>query len=290
MRKALVQRVFVMGRLDSRSNKAIDGTTHGGSMPMIARRKSRVDHPPRILTPIPIRMTPVTESKRCIRVRIDRRVEPRCGVVCRLQRPSFRYESEEESGSVCVVVIRNRRASGSDVRILRLCLPSGRPFMMMRRSIRSIIRSIMRRRRRKRSIMRRRRRRRRSIIRKKTRKRRRRRKRRRKSIMRRTRRTRKTRKTRRARASNHSSLYAPPCCHTILTKMFLFCSKCSKLVRKCNTEKHAKKCKEGLFKCCDCGQEMKQEDIANHTSCPNAIRSTRPSLFNPNSVFSFLLF
>ena len=265
MRKALVQRVFVMGRLDSRSNKAIDGTTHGGSMPMIARRKSRVDHPPRILTPIPIRMTSVTESKRCIRVRIDRRVEPRCGVVCRLQRPSFRYESEEESGSVCVVVIRNRRASGSDVRILRLCLPSGRPFMMMRRSIRSIIR-------------------------KKTRKRRRRRKRRRKSIMRRTRRTRKTRKTRRARASNHSSLYAPPCCHTILTKMFLFCSKCSKLVRKCNTEKHAKKCKEGLFKCCDCGQEMKQEDIANHTSCSNAIRSTRPSLFNPNSVFSFLLF
>ena len=220
-------------------------------MPMIARRKSRVDHPPRILTPIPIRMTSVTESKRCIRVRIDRRVEPRCGVVCRLQRPSFRYESEEESGSVCVVVIRNRRASGSDVRILRPCLPSGRPFMMTRRrSIRSIIRSIMRR----------------------------------------TRRTRKPRRTRRARASNHSSLYAPPCCHTILTKMFLFCSKCSKLVRKCNTEKHAKKCKEGLFKCCDCGQEMKQEDITNHTSCPNAIRSTRPSLFNPNSVFSFLLF
>ena len=288
MRKALVQRVFVMGRLDSRSNKAIDGTTHGGSMPMIARRKSRVDHPPRILTPIPIRMTPVTEGKRCIRVRIDRRVEPRCGVVCRLQRPSFRYESEEESGSVRVVVIRNRRASGSDVRILRPCLPSGRPFMMMRRrSIRSIIRSIMRRRRRKRSIIRKRRKTRRT--RRKTRKRRRRRKRRRKSIMRRTRRTRRTRKTRRARASNHSSLYAPPCCHTILTKMFLFCSKCSKLVRKCNTEKHAKKCKEGLFKCCDCGQEMKQEDIANHTSCPNAIRSTRPSLFNPNSVFSFLL-
>ncbi len=212
---------------------------------MIARRKSRVDHPPRILTPIPIRMTPVTESKRCIRVRIDRRVEPRCGVVCRLQRPSFRYESEKESGSVRVVVIRNRRASGSDVRILRPCLPSGRPFMMTRRrSIRSITRSIMRR----------------------------------------------TRRTRRTRASNHSSLYAPPCCHTILTKMFLFCSKCSKLVRKCNTEKHAKKCKEGLFKCCDCGQEMKQEDIANHTSCSNAIRSTRPSLFNPNSVFSFLLF
>lgn len=101
---------------------------------------------------------------------------------------------------------------------------------------------------------------------------------------------RRTRRTRRTRASNHSSLYAPPCCHTILTKMFLFCSKCSKLVRKCNMEKHAKKCKEGLFKCCDCGQEMKQEDIANHTSCPNAIRSTRPSLFNPNSVFSFLLF
>ena len=289
MRKALVQRVFVMGRLDSRSNKAIDGTTHGGSMPMIARRKSRVDHPPRILTPIPIRMTSVTESKRCIRVRIDRRVEPRCGVVCRLQRPSFRYESEEESGSVCVVVIRNRRASGSDVRILRPCLPSGRPFMMTRRSIiRSIIRSIMRRRRRKRSIIRKRRKTRRT--RRKTRKRRRRRKRRRKSIMRRTGIIRRTRKTRRARASNHSSLYAPPCCHTILTKMFLFCSKCSKLVRKCNTEKHAKKCKEGLFKCCDCGQEMKQEDIANHTSCSNAIRSTRPSLFNPNSVFSFLLF
>ena len=279
MRKALVQRVFVMGRLDSRSNKAIDGTTHGGSMPMIARRKSRVDHPPRILTPIPIRMTPVTESKRCIRVRIDRRVEPRCGVVCRLQRPSFRYESEEESGSVRVVVIRNRRASGSDVRILRPCLPSGRPFMMTRRNIiRSIIRSIMRRRRRKRSIMRR-----------KTRKRRRR-KRRRISIMRKTRKTRKPRRTNSARASNHSSLYAPPCCYTILTKMFLFCSKCSKLVRKCNTEKHAKKCKEGLFKCCDCGQEMKQEDIANHTSCSNAIRSTHPSLFNPNSVFSFLLF
>ena len=70
------------------------------------------------------------------------------------------------------------------------------------------------------------------------------------------------------------------------TAMFYTCSKCGKLVRQCNAVKHQKKCGDSVMHCCDCGQEVKTEELSNHTKCPNGMFSSLPPLFNPNSVLT----
>ena len=82
------------------------------------------------------------------------------------------------------------------------------------------------------------------------------------------------------------ALSEPKCRIPNQTRMFYTCSKCGKLFRQCTAAKHQKKCADSVMHCCDCGQEVKAEELSNHTKCPNGIFSSLPPLFNPNSVFA----
>ena len=49
-------------------------------------------------------------------------------------------------------------------------------------------------------------------------------------------------------------------------------------------EKHAKKCQDATFNCCDCNGEFDVETLSTHTACPNAIKTMAPAVFNPKAV------
>ena len=66
--------------------------------------------------------------------------------------------------------------------------------------------------------------------------------------------------------------------------MYLVCAKCHRILRAKNAEKHAKKCQNATFNCCDCNDEFDVETLATHTSCANAIKTLSPAVFNPKAV------
>ena len=66
--------------------------------------------------------------------------------------------------------------------------------------------------------------------------------------------------------------------------MYLICAKCHRILRANNAEKHAKKCQNATFNCCDCNDEFDVETLATHTVCANAIKTLSPAVFNPKAV------
>lgn len=66
--------------------------------------------------------------------------------------------------------------------------------------------------------------------------------------------------------------------------MYLICSKCHRVLRSGSVEKHAKKCQDATFNCCDCNGEFDVETLSTHSACPNAIRTMAPAVFNPKAV------
>lgn len=68
--------------------------------------------------------------------------------------------------------------------------------------------------------------------------------------------------------------------------VYYLCTKCSRIIRQCNAEKHMTKCKESMMQCCDCGSEFKKEDVTKHTKCMNGVVGSLPPLFNPNAVWN----
>lgn len=66
--------------------------------------------------------------------------------------------------------------------------------------------------------------------------------------------------------------------------MYLICSKCHRVLRSGSVEKHAKKCQDATFNCCDCNGEFDVETLSTHTACPNAIKTMAPAVFNPKAV------
>ena len=70
--------------------------------------------------------------------------------------------------------------------------------------------------------------------------------------------------------------------------MYFVCTKCHRLFRDVNTSKHVNKCRGTTFRCVDCDEEFRVQDIPQHTDCPKAMKSVAPPLYNPKSVFSSL--
>lgn len=66
--------------------------------------------------------------------------------------------------------------------------------------------------------------------------------------------------------------------------MYLICAKCHRILRAKSVEKHAKKCQNATFNCCDCSDEFDVETLATHTACANAIKTLAPAVFNPKAV------
>lgn len=70
----------------------------------------------------------------------------------------------------------------------------------------------------------------------------------------------------------------------VCLSMYLICAKCHRILRAKSAEKHAKKCQNATFNCCDCNDEFDVETLATHTACANAIKTLAPAVFNPKAV------